>query len=267
MSDDLRVFRELVLWLWETHEKPWEYSHEDARLIVESAHLTDSSFTSITELNVNLPSETNVSASFGNRFFCLKPVTEHRIMVPRIHLKCDFGRNIPEVRCRLELFLLNVNAEIRSLGYRYESPEGKNIQGGGVHHYYHIQLTKPPISNVDWLPETQPAFPVDADGPVKLILSVLISLYGLNYLGTILRDANIPDLDKHIKSISCFRLEAFEWYKLVEIGVKYSEGYKVSSDVNEFETYIRGKNPGCVISGISRTKYEALRDSKKKKYP
>jgi len=192
-------------------------------------------------------------------------------MVPRIQLKCNFGRNIPEIRCRLELFLLTDSTELQSLGYRFESPEGQNDEGTGVHHYYHIQIIQPPtsISGVEWLPETQPAFPINADDPVKLMLSLLISLYGLNYLSTILRDANIKDLDKYIKDIPCIGFGTFEWYKLVEIGnpIKYSEGYKVTSDVNGFETYIRGRNPGCNISGISRTRYEALRRSEKKTYP
>ena len=170
MSDDLKIFRELVLWLFETHEKPWEYSNEDAQLIIDGGNLLNNCFTTDAELEAYLPSEDKVTANFDNRYFYLNPVTVGQIMVPRIQLRCDFGRNFPEIRCRLELFLLDNNADIQSLGYRFESPEGQGAHAMGLHHYYHVQMIQPPTaeSKIDWLPERQPAFPIDADDPVKM---------------------------------------------------------------------------------------------------
>lgn len=270
MTDDLKVFRELILWLWQSHKKLWEYDNQQIQLIVQTPELQAASFSADTELAACLPSHDKVDASFPDkRYLYLSPVTKGRIMVPRMHLKCNFGRNIPEVRCRLELFLLANNSELQSLGYRFESPEGKNDQDAGIHHYYHVQLIQPPTSSVEWLPEKQPSFPLNADNPVKLILSLLISLYGLDYLGTISRDAGIQDLDKYIKKIACIEFGAIEWYRLVEIGnpIKHMEGYRFTAAVTEFETDIRKKYPGCKIRGISHTKYAALKGAEQKKYP
>jgi len=90
MSDDLKIFRELVLWLFETHEKPWEYSNEDAQLIIDGGNLLNNCFTTDAELEAYLPSEDKVTANFDNRYFYLNPVTVGQIMVPRIQLlNCD----------------------------------------------------------------------------------------------------------------------------------------------------------------------------------
>jgi hypothetical protein len=271
MSDDLKVFRELLLWLWQTHEKPWEYRHDQAKFIADSYGLAESSLLTDTELEVCLPSEDNVNVGFPDRrYFYLTPVTEGRIMVPRIQLKCDFGRNIPEIRCRLDLFLLDDDLGLQSLGYRFESPEGQNIEAVGVHHYYHIQLIQPPISRIDWLPETQPAFPIDADDPVKLVLGLLISLYGLDYLGTVMREANnVWRLDRYINGIPHTKFGIFEWYRLVEIGdpPRYSEGYTIKSNLNDFDNYIHGKYPGCKIKGITHSMFDALNPAAKKNFP
>jgi hypothetical protein len=270
MVDDLIVFRELILWIWQTHEKPWGYSNQNARRIVESNNLHVSSFSSGDDLEANLPSANNVSASFGSRHLYLTPVTQSRVMVPRIQMDCDFGRYIPEVRFRLELFLLNDNAQLQSLGYRFESPEGSGIQDVGAHHYYHIQLIQSPPSMVDWLPDTQPAFPIDADDPVKLLLGILLSLYGLDYLGEVLRDAhNIWGLDGYINGIPRAKFGQFEWYKLIEIGdpVKHIEGYKITSNLEYFDDFIHGKYAGCRIKGITRSAFEALGVGERKTYP
>jgi hypothetical protein len=271
MSEDLRVFRELILWLWQ-QKKPWEYesSNQTINSIVQSSKLQTNTFYADTELEAYLPSEEKVDASFPkNRYLCLSPVTESRIMIPRITLKCDFGKNIPEIRCRLELFLLANDTTLQSLGYRFESPEGKNDQGAGVHHYYHIQIIQPPTSRLDWLPDTQPAFPINADNPVKLILSLLISLYGRGYLGTILKESRIKGLEEYVRGIPCMDFAVFEWYKLIEVGnpVKHTEGYRITSNEGEFETFIRGRYAGCNIKGITRTSYDALPTIQKKQYP
>jgi hypothetical protein len=271
MGDDLKVFRDLVLWLWQTHEKPWEYSNKTAQLIADKYRLVNSAFTTDKELEIYLPSIDNVDVSFPkNQYFYLTPVTESKIMVPRLQLKCDFGRNIPEIRCRLELFLFNDNLEIQSLGYRFESPEGQNIGGAGVHHFYHIQLIRTLPSTLDWLPETQPAFPIDADDPVKLLLGLLISLYGLDYLGTIKKGANnVWGLDEYIDNFPHSKFGEFEWYRRVEIGdpVRHTESYKITSNLDEFYRNIRGKYHVCNIIAITHNAFEALKDADKKKFP
>lgn len=272
MKDDLKVFRDLVLWLWQSHTKPGNYDNERAKLLFDEFGLAAEAINNADELEAYLPSEDKVDAAFPtHRYFYLAPITERLVMLPRIHLKCDFGRNIPEIRCRLELFLLNDDLDIQSLGYRFESPEGLNDHGAGIHHYYHIQMIQPPTSlvEIDWLPVTQPAFPINADDPVKLILILLVSLYGLDYLWKILRECNIWGLDDYIKGITCITFGTLEWYKLVEVGdpTRHIEPYNITSNVNDFVPYIKGKYPGCRVKGISRTRFDGFKDIEKKKYP
>jgi hypothetical protein len=137
----------------------------------------------------------------------------------------------------------------------------------GIHHYYHVQIIQPPTSRLNWLPDAQPAFPLDADNPVKLLLCVLVSLYGLAYLGKIIREAhNIYRLSDYIDGVPHTKFGAFEWYRLVEIGdpVRHTEGYKVRSNLREFEEHIRGVYPGCGLRGITKSAFNALPSDKKR---
>ena len=168
------------------------------------------------------------------------------------------------------MFLVDDDINVKSLGYRFESPEGKNNQNAGVHHYYHIQMIQPPTCRIDWLPETQPAFPLDADNPVKLLLCVLVSLYGLDYLGTIIREAhNIWKLGDYAAGVPHTKFGPFKWYRLVEVGdpVRHIEGYKITSNINDFEEHTRRRYTGCGLKGITKSAFDALHDAEKKNYP
>ena len=92
----------------------------------------------------------------------------------------------------MALFLLDANGTPRAVGYRFETPET-----AGPHHYYHAQLIRSfGKAGVDWgipcpvwLPDTQPAFVLDADDPIELLVCLLVSLYGRGYVDKELRGA------------------------------------------------------------------------------
>jgi hypothetical protein len=74
-----------------------------------------------------------------------------------------------------------------AIGLRFEMPEGAD----GLHSYFHTQLCRHFRGETalfpgcpEWLPDQHPAIPVDADGPLSLLIALLKSLYG----NTLLRD-------------------------------------------------------------------------------
>ncbi len=200
MDRDMEVFKNLLIWVFDKSSKPWNYEKEAGEIY--SNYLMDKllPFSNSRHLEVFLPSESSKSVSFPiNTFLYLEPVTKGRIMIPTFRLKCDFGRDPPEVRCYLGLFLL-VEGQMRSIGFRFESPECSDTENRSAHHYYHVQMINdigPPDSNIGWLPTRQPAIPLDANNPVKLILCMLIGLYGLDFLGKIRNESQIWHIDKY----------------------------------------------------------------------
>ncbi len=77
----------------------------------------------------------------------------------------------------------------RAFGYRYEAPEGD-----GKHNFWHAQpilevklhdetMRALPGFQDDWRPPDTPAFPLDAQSVVDLIVCLMVSLYGLKEAG------------------------------------------------------------------------------------
>lgn len=166
MASEVTIFRELILWLFRSNKLPSDYEDDRLRRIAGCFDLYSNCFSNEMDLASFLPSEDKVKNCFKEtRYMCLPPTDRVRLMVPRIHLNCDFGMNLPEVRIRLELLLISDDGMPNSLGYRFESPEGLNDLGKGLHHYYHVQLIQSPPNQVDWLPIKQPAFPLFASNP------------------------------------------------------------------------------------------------------
>ena len=77
----------------------------------------------------------------------------------------------------------NDNNDLRSIVFRFESPEG----GGdpGRHSYWHVQLTSSFESNEGlrhpstptWFPQSTPAFPLDAGSASTCVVSLAVALY------------------------------------------------------------------------------------------
>jgi hypothetical protein len=79
--------------------------------------------------------------------------------------------------------------DLAAIGCRFEPPEGP-----GIHNYYHAQIFRafhPGGKELPccptWLPESWPAFHLKADDPVTLLVSMVISLYGLGLAGQLLQ--------------------------------------------------------------------------------
>lgn len=109
----------------------------------------------------------------------LKPV-EAENMVPILRLAYDFTTaNSPRIALRLMLVKLHSD-KFCALGYRFET-------GAGAHAYFHCQLIrgfdkadKFDAAMPNWMPETHPAFCLDANKPLHLLAVCFISLYGMS---------------------------------------------------------------------------------------
>lgn len=262
IDKELKLFRELMLWLFESQEKPWEYTDDRALTIYnEIQHAYRS--VQREELEILLPTDENVNVQFDNVYLYLKPVTHGLFMVPVISLsKCDFGQSMPETRLRLGLFSKHGN-EIKAFGYRFEPPEGV-----GQHNYYHVQIINslgnvpfPNYAHMSWLPDRQPAFPLDANNAVKLILTLLITLYDLNYVSRLKANPSFgSDLDKYLSEMHCYSFSGITWYWEVGIGnpISHLEHYSTEKPPAMFGADLRKKYPKCQITGMSKGRYGSL---------
>lgn len=224
------------------------------------------------ELELSLPSEDEVEAGFlPNRYMYLNPINHGQVLLPVIKLKkCDFGRSIPEIRIRLGLFLQH-DKDIKAIGYRFETPEGPATH----HHYFHLQMIRgfeirsllPPVDCLKWMPDTAPTFPLDVNGSVKLLLSLLISLYGVRDIGTMVRDASLRGrIGRYLGEMSCHSFPPFDWYWKVTTGGIHSQDlyYKTAKEPQEFKDFFGRKHPSGKIVGITQGFYNLQSKSKRR---
>ena len=265
MDKELKLFRDILLAIWDNHRKPWLYPRGQARDIYLEIEPTFSSMTTREELEMSLPTEGRVSTDFPrSRFLYLSPVNRNQVLLPVLRLKCDFGRSIPEIRLRVGVFL-RYNLDIRAIGYRFESPEGV-----GIHHYYHMQMIRGfqlgvpflPDEYLTWMPDSAPTFPLDVDSPVKLLISLLISLYGLTETGRVLRDSGLETQTKaHLSDMHCYSMPPIEWYwRVFKKGVAGHTLHKTSEEPKEF----RKLHAGFRLVGITKDFYDVQTAKKRR---
>lgn len=265
MNGELRVLRKLVIWLWDSHQRPGKYIDRRANEIITRIGSSGLSIPTDTYLDNLLPTNEKVATKFPNRYFLyLNPVVDRHLFIPRIQLMCDFGRNIPEIRCRLEIYLIDDRDCLQALGYRFEAPEGV-----GVHHYYHIQNINPTgkLPTHRWLPESQPAFPLDANSPVLILVSLLVSLYGLDYLKKLQSVANSidPHLVEILHRVEYRNIDDLEWYWIVvDSGNRLY--YHTCENPSDFKHDFRISKPGCSFIGMTQEDFNALPDREKRDY-
>ena len=125
----------------------------------------------------------------AGRFVYLEPVLRAPQIFPVMSVRCNFRLALPEVRLELGLFLVNAGGEVGAIGCRFETPEGTT----GRHRYHHAQLFSAfhkqeayrlPLCP-RWYPDENPAFLLRAEDPVTLLMNLVVSLYGYEYLDTL----------------------------------------------------------------------------------
>jgi hypothetical protein len=190
MQPEAKAFRELLLWLFDQHRGFFtQPSSKIAEILDKIPVAYQGRFTERSLLERHLPNASLQSADFwsARQFLYLQPIEHSSPTVPVLTVKCDFGQPHPVVSMKLILFLLDGTHQLQMLGYRFESPHG---QGEGRHDFYHVQAIRtlfrspnsPALNCPQWLPDTHPSFALDAQDSVMLVLCLLISLYGLDYM-------------------------------------------------------------------------------------
>lgn len=140
----------------------------------------------------SLDSLQNASA----QFLYLKPFQSRgKNVVPVMTFMCRIKNGIVEASIRLVL-IFEVENGYKAMGYRYET-------GNGKHAYCHVQhITEidhaHKLPTEDWIHEEVPAIPIDAGGPVGLLMCILGSLYGKDYV----EELTLGDADKRKVKVS-----------------------------------------------------------------
>lgn len=271
MDQELELFRQLILWIWDHKKSPDTYAPTALKLFNELQG-SFSSLLSRVELERSLPTDDVVKTGFPEgRFLYLDPVESDHVMIPVIWMKYDFGRSISQARIYLGLFLYHENS-MRSFGYRFESPEGE-----GIHHYYHAQIIRglPPnklfLPNElhQWLPEGQPSFPLDANNPIMMILCLLLTLYGRDHIAKF-TTAMTPDLKNKINmfaskaswnSIGALR---HYWIARSRDTQKIQKCYSSDKEFESHAQVMHKMHPGCDFVGITHSAFEHSPASRKK---
>lgn len=205
------IFREMFSSLF---TEPWKFDGA-AQGIWEALQWAYPPFVNRQAFEKALPSREDPRCDFSDsrQFLYLQPSSggKENVFIPVLSLKTDFTQNLPEIRIRVGLFLRH-EATIRAVAFRFEAPEGP---GGGAHDYYHAQFIRrfhqsdrliPAVP--EWLPETQPSFPLHANGPVTLLAAFLVSIYGFKQLEQFLPSASkrlataLKDYRKRIEDVS-----------------------------------------------------------------
>ncbi len=150
------------------------------------------------------------------QFLYMDVVVDDRPLIPVVSFNYDFSEDREELRLRVGLIGRSSDGTPISAGFRFETREGPT----GVHRYYHAQMISSlgvpkgsdPLPMDHWVPESQPAIPLDADNPLALLVCFLVSLYGPDRV----RDLFTGGLLNFIKSAIATMHSVKYWFAEVE---------------------------------------------------
>ena len=115
-------------------------------------------------------------------------------------------------RAYVLLTMLDQCDGLQALAIRFETDEGPQTNGvTGSHDFCHAQLCqsingKTRATTPSWLPESQPALPLDAEDQIGLVLCMLASLYGGRHVVERINTAGDGALRQHLKKVRALSL-------------------------------------------------------------
>ena len=264
MNKELNLFRQLVITVFEHHIGAYDTPSKSVRAILEGIPYQYSRFSDSSALGNYLPTDAQPIADFkaAPKFLYLRPIEKGTPTIPVVSLKSDFRRSLPEIRIRLALFVLGSGGETQALGYRYETPEGP---GNGRHDYYHVQpirvlhRDKPgfQLSTPDWFPDSHPAWPIDAKDSIGLLLTLLFSLYGLDFYEELAAYRMALTLKNHMLQTHCLNLPRPSLWKVICAGKEFH--YATWYDKNAFDrSCTEAHPPKCRKEPLTSAEYNSL---------
>jgi len=183
MSIEHTLVREILCWLQDRHSNWRRNPGGPALKVFDRVHQR---FTEFPEAGLKdlLSHNLQFDAENQNRYVFLEPINEGGGIVPMLSFRYDFRPNRAELRLRVALFVPDGNSGVAAIGCRFEPPEGP-----GTHDYFHAQMFREfkgasrglclPACPA-WLPCSRPAFHLKAHDAVTLLISMVISLYGID---------------------------------------------------------------------------------------
>lgn len=193
VDDRIETFKGFLTTLWRTQSKAWNYV---PTTVSDVYNTVVGQFPPMDEkaLEAIIPTDAQVegNSSAGHRYLYLPPLDKDSEFIPLMSFHYDFkDKAKPAMKFSLHLLTMH-NRELRSIGYRIETPHGSGKQEPGAHDFHHAQLCREYMGGggkwhtlpncPEWLPTTQPSFPLPARDYVELFVCLLISLYGGHWL-------------------------------------------------------------------------------------
>jgi hypothetical protein len=140
----------------------------------------------------------------------LPPLEKDASFVPVMSITYKPCDDFDESCLKIRVFLLKKERTgpetgLVGVGFRIESPEkycqmsngNQDSSEIGMHDFYHAQLITdikhgPPLLAPQWLPCTQPSFPLWAVNPIDAICNLVLTLYGGRYYKEFLSELSRP---------------------------------------------------------------------------
>ena len=141
--------------------------------------------------------------------YLLLELTEDRKILPFVTLHSS--DNWVHFRIYTLLTMFDESSQIETLAIRFETDEGDSQRDiDGLHDFCHAQFCKEiscriRASTPEWLPDSQPAIPLDADDQIGLVLCMLTSLYGGAYVRRKINDSGIKNVSQHLEKVRALR--------------------------------------------------------------
>ena len=151
-----------------------------------------------------LSSSSDIGLRSQHRYLFLEPVGE--TILPLLTL--DTSNQWVHFRAYVLLTMLDQCSVLKTLAIRFETDEGVPQPNGlrGPHDFCHVQLCRyidcrAPAITPNWLPDSQPSIPVDAEDQIGLVLCMLTSLYGGRHVVERLNTTGERDLRQHLQKV------------------------------------------------------------------
>lgn len=219
-----KALREIVMALYDQQDADWSPEMRDPSRKVSSTaeevkRLLAQSWHPLTrkQLEKLLSTGNELHVDFigdKNRIMYLPPLEKDGRFVPVLSLVCNLDERREELRLRVLLISKDDNDDLQGIGFRLETPEWQNEReqdpetaGRGRHDFYHAQWIpkldmNPPLPRpIMWIPCNQPSFPLAADCPVTLVLTLILSLYGKKYYGDFMNRHKSQDLARYRRRV------------------------------------------------------------------
>ncbi len=218
MTETIATLKDILTHFFDIQEAAWfkaEPKWNQSEQALETYKVVSGKWEPITlreiEYLFNRP-ELNLDFSKWGKVLYLKPLEKNAEFVPVLSLSCILNETQSLARLRVMLVCLDGKQTPYGIGFRLETPESMNQNGNetddkGIHDFHHAQLiqkfeqpkldNKLQVCSPDWLPTTQPSFPVPAKCPVMLLLCLILTLYGKEYYTQFLKHYEKSEIERY----------------------------------------------------------------------